>query len=880
MSALRLLLLLMVFVVLPVSAQTHVTAPGGRAVSEWWYEPANPGWGLVLTHSGTQTVILYAGFTSAGSDLWQIGLSARSPQRLQAELLQSRWDPVNDRVDQQWVAGAIDFRYLDADHADVLLTQNGRTRTHRLERVVSTRQSSVDDYSGLWHNPNMPGFGMALLTQGPVLAVLATAYDVAGEPRWWLGYKLSKPNDPVPFIAKRFRMACSELTCQVQESQAGSISIQPRSEREISAKLSLTAGFAANPDTWLFSNHAVYANLAEPASGRADASDARPFHSEAALSDYLELATEANIELPFTCIDFSPLPAGAVTGPAGSVTNTQEVGIDEGDIIARSGDLVVHRRMVTLFSDPPQSATEFQLTRIRSDRAVRTHVQTLPLPEGHHAELVLALPAASGTHRFALVSSNRQYGAWFCGPAPAQESPESNLAVVRVNADDTVTVEWQYTVQALPRVLRRQGNALLLLTSSSLLTYDDETPGVLQALRPTWQLQGQPAAPLLRPDNTRLGSFQPGTLGTTVISVHRLPIEQPSQVQQFSLLTSLAYLYVGPESIFIASNRQDPVSFNEQNQITAYRSMTNLYQLNAETLAWRGSAGVRGMLYGDAQGSWGLQERNGQLRVLTALSDRRPEDPQSAALLTILDTAGSSARLPIRAQLPNARRPEPLGRVNEQIYGMRFTGDRLQVVSFRRIDPLYDVDLSNPDDPRIRAELDISGYSQYLHPLPDQKLLGFGVEVDPSGLNFFAPESLKLSLFNLGSDNGPIVNEQNFLFGGRFSDMPLHYEHHALAVFQPNAKDLWLTTPMRLWQDGPPGEYGPISVLRVRYDLTTGRVAEARQVATSQASSSPTSTYDARPVIYGNQLYLFVEGLVFGARLDDPLGILPELGLP
>ncbi|MFC7481832.1 beta-propeller domain-containing protein [Luedemannella flava] len=65
----------------------------------------------------------------------------------------------------------------------------------------------------------------------------------------------------------------------------------------------------------------------------------------------------------------------------------------------------------------------------------------------------------------------------------------------------------------------------------------------------------------------------------------------------------------------------------------------------------------------------------------------------------------------------------------ERIYGVRFAGAIGYVVTFRQTDPLYTVDLTDPTKPRVRGELKVDGYSAYLHPLDDKRLLGVGQDV-------------------------------------------------------------------------------------------------------------------------------------------------------
>ncbi len=84
--------------------------------------------------------------------------------------------------------------------------------------------------------------------------------------------------------------------------------------------------------------------------------------------------------------------------------------------------------------------------------------------------------------------------------------------------------------------------------------------------------------------------------------------------------------------------------------------------------------------------------------------------------------------------------------VGEQVHSVRFLDDLAYVVTFRQIDPLYAIDLSDARAPRVLGELKIPGFSEYLHPLGDGLLLGVGREVDPTtGVD----EGLKISLFDV-----------------------------------------------------------------------------------------------------------------------------------
>ncbi len=105
---------------------------------------------------------------------------------------------------------------------------------------------------------------------------------------------------------------------------------------------------------------------------------------------------------------------------------------------------------------------------------------------------------------------------------------------------------------------------------------------------------------------------------------------------------------------------------------------------------------------------------------------------------------------------------------------MRFIGDAGYVVTFRQTDPLYTLDLSDPEHPRVRGQLKIPGYSAYLHPVGDDLLLGVGQEATAAG----RLRGLQLSLFDV-SDLAAPVRLQQARLADRWSHSAAEWDHHA-----------------------------------------------------------------------------------------------------
>jgi inhibitor of cysteine peptidase len=91
----------------------------------------------------------------------------------------------------------------------------------------------------------------------------------------------------------------------------------------------------------------------------------------------------------------------------------------------------------------------------------------------------------------------------------------------------------------------------------------------------------------------------------------------------------------------------------------------------------------------------------------------------------------------------------------EKIYATRFIGDRLYMVTFKRIDPFFVIDLSAPASPKILGKLKIPGYSDYLHPYDTTHIIGIGKETGTNDWGGVSTKGLKLALFDVSDVEHP-----------------------------------------------------------------------------------------------------------------------------
>ena len=92
---------------------------------------------------------------------------------------------------------------------------------------------------------------------------------------------------------------------------------------------------------------------------------------------------------------------------------------------------------------------------------------------------------------------------------------------------------------------------------------------------------------------------------------------------------------------------------------------------------------------------------------------------------------------------------------DERIYSARFLGDRLYMVTFKRIDPLFVIDLSDSEKPEILGELKIPGFSDYLHPYDENHIIGIGKETEGNEWGGVSVKGVKLALFDVSDVKNP-----------------------------------------------------------------------------------------------------------------------------
>lgn len=140
----------------------------------------------------------------------------------------------------------------------------------------------------------------------------------------------------------------------------------------------------------------------------------------------------------------------------------------------------------------------------------------------------------------------------------------------------------------------------------------------------------------------------------------------------------------------------------------------------------------------------------------------------------------------------------------ERIYSTRFIGNRAYMVTFRNVDPLFVIDLSNGKDPEILGQLKIPGFSNYLHPYDENHIIGFGLDTELIGSGTenerAMAKGMKMAIFDVTDIRNP---KEQFVekIGDRGTYSEILYNHKAL-LFDKNKELLAIPVQVVEYNNG------------------------------------------------------------------------------
>ena len=251
-----------------------------------------------------------------------------------------------------------------------------------------------------------------------------------------------------------------------------------------------------------------------------------------------------------------------------------------------------------------------------------------------------------------------------------------------------------------------------------------------------------------------------------------LPVTGSGDPQAESFLLGYSNtLYVSPENVYIAYEKQEPwrgwdylEEKTQEQKEPDQKSVVHRFAIKNGDITYKATGTVPGYLLNQ----FSLDENRGNLRVATTVSDWSSDEKQYSNVYVLDPDLKTIGRLEHLA-------PE------EKIYSARFIGDLLYLVTFKQTDPLFVIDLSNPYQPGILGELKIPGYSDYLHPYDETHLIGIGKDTEENEWGGIIPTGVKIALFDVSDVNNPKLVE-SVVIGEKGSDSAVLSDHRAFLL--------------------------------------------------------------------------------------------------
>jgi uncharacterized secreted protein with C-terminal beta-propeller domain len=250
------------------------------------------------------------------------------------------------------------------------------------------------------------------------------------------------------------------------------------------------------------------------------------------------------------------------------------------------------------------------------------------------------------------------------------------------------------------------------------------------------------APPIYYFDAPYYGSFVYNTISSFNVKDDRTP-EAETFLSGYSTT-----LYVSTGNLFIAYQKQityprwgviHPLATEESRDDPREGTIIHRFGISRGEVDYQATGDVPGHLLNQ----FSMDEDGGNLRVATTVEGWNQKGSYQFNNVYVLD-----------GEMKTIGKLEYIA-PDERIYSTRFIGDRLYMVTFKRIDPFFVIDLSDPEKPGILGELKIPGYSDYLHPYDEDHIIGLGKETEGNEWGGVSVAGLKLALFDVSDVSNP-----------------------------------------------------------------------------------------------------------------------------
>lgn len=499
-----------------------------------------------------------------------------------------------------------------------------------------------------------------------------------------------------------------------------------------------------------------------------------------------------------------------------SGTNVQVDGVDEADFVKYDGNYIYLATPVDYSGEVPQAS--FKIFSTDPATASVSQVSDTPIDASYWGDISELYLVGNEAGTTSLASIRRSWSViHLIEPMDADRAAMStvlpyhmdtgiNISLYDVQNPASPTKTWSLAIDGDLLGSRKIGNILYIVSSFvpridnlnyGATTTDEKVANEkqianyqIEKLLPEYSINDGEPQPLNSSNTCLVSNNADNSLGyQNLVNITAVDLSSQELVESVCINSNIQGIYASLNNLYLGASDENWENWDEF-------TVVHKFSLTEEGIDYRATGSVEGYL-GWSAPSFRMDEHNDYLRMVTTRYDDEGEPIHQLHILQ--ETDGS--QLESVAQLPNETHPKPIGKPLEDIYAVRFYGDKAYVVTFQRIDPLYVLDLANPEAPQIAGELELPGFSTYLHPVGDDYLFSFGYETDSNGMQ----TGIKAGLFDIRDIHNPIlVNEH--LIGGDYSYSQALHDHRALSFLQASDDQLRITLPTTDYFNTPEDE--------------------------------------------------------------------------
>lgn len=403
----------------------------------------------------------------------------------------------------------------------------------------------------------------------------------------------------------------------------------------------------------------------------------------------------------------TPAPSANAGSIQYSQTNIQVQGVDEADLVKTDGKYIYQVSGQKVIISQVYPADAMKVVAVLNSGESSFSPQELYVDQDN-----LVIIGSSQTNM--PMPLDLEVNAKMIMP-PYYYTPKVKAVIYSIRDKQNITKTRELELDGNYVSSRKIGSALYLITNKYINYY----PGLGQdpIILPAYRDSAVKAEDIQIP-YSQIRCFPP-VLQANYLLIAGLDLAKPKEAVQVSTyLGSGENIYVSEKHLFVAVSQQESyysgrtgilgkiVPENRQEKTLVFK-----FALNQGKVTYLQKGEVPGRILNQ----FSMDEFQGNFRIATTVGHSwNSGDQTSRNNLYVLDSG-----MGIIGQIQDIA-------PGEQIYSTRFMGERAYMVTFKTVDPLFVLDLSNPQKPQILGALKIPGYSDYLHPYDANHLIGFG----------------------------------------------------------------------------------------------------------------------------------------------------------